>query len=120
MRHIGDDLQRITMTADRRTEELGFHAGLIDEIFRRAAAEHDRRGARPSNHELRRYADVADDVAVPRAVPLVAALGQTHADGGVGNRGAEDWYARAVRRGQNAVALGLFPEMAAEQVQKLA
>src|SRR5262249_43779938 len=41
MRHVGDDLQRVAVTADLIPVELGLHARLVDEILGWAAAEND-------------------------------------------------------------------------------
>ena len=67
MRDVGDDLQRVAVAADLRAVELGLHARLVDEVLRRAAAEHDRRRPRPADDHVRRLDDVADDVDVAGA-----------------------------------------------------
>ncbi len=62
VRHVGHDLDRELVAADAVVVELGLHAGLVDEVLRRAAAEDDRRGRRPANHDVGRLDDVADHV----------------------------------------------------------
>ena len=68
------------MAADRRTEELRLHARLIDEILRRASAQHDCGRPGPADNKVGRLDDVADDIDVSRPRPLVAPLRQAHAD----------------------------------------
>ena len=104
VRHVGDDLQRVAVAADAVVVELRLHARLVDEVLRRAAAEHDRRGARMPDHEVRRLDDVADDIDVPRGGIAMPRLRQAHPDRRIGNRRAEDRHRRAVRGGQDAVA----------------
>ena len=74
MRHVGHDLQRVAMAADLVAVELRLHARLVDEILRRAAAEHDRRRPRPADDDVRRFDDVADDVDVAFAGRLLPGL----------------------------------------------
>ena len=120
MRHVGDDLQRVAVAADLVAVELGLHAGLVDEVLRRAAAEHDRRGPRPADHQVRRLDDVADDVDVAGAGLLLPRLRQPHPDGRIGDRRAEDRHVGAIGAGQDPLEPGGLPEMAAEQVEELA
>src|SRR5690606_27795506 len=64
MRDVGHDLKGVAVAADAVVEELRLHARLIDEVLRRAAAEHHGCRARMPDHDVRRLDDVADDVDV--------------------------------------------------------
>src|SRR5439155_3206523 len=81
VRHVGDDLQSIPVSAHFVAVELGLDAGLIDEVLGRAAAEDDRRGPRAPDDDVRRLDDVADHVDIAGARLVVPRLRQTHADG---------------------------------------
>ena len=119
MRHVGHDLQRVPVSADLVAIELGLDGGLVDEVLRRAAAEHDRRGSRPPDHQVRRFDDVADDVDVAGAGLLLPRLREPHPDRRIRNRRTENRHVGAVGGRQDAVASGRFPEVPAEQMEKL-
>src|SRR5687767_9463759 len=106
------------MPADRSAEKFGLHARLVDEIFRRASAEHDRGRTRSSDNQICRLDDVANDVDVPGTWSLVASLRQSHSDGRIGDGGTENRHAGTVGCGQNSVLLRFFPEVPAETIQK--
>src|SRR4029077_19421439 len=80
LRNVGDDLQRVTMSADVVAEELRLHAGLIDEVLGRAAAQHHRGSTGTANDNVGRLHDVANDVNVAGAGRFLARLRQSHAD----------------------------------------
>ena len=120
MRHVGDDLERVAVAADAVVEELRLHARLVDEILRRAAAEHDRGRPRMADHEVGRLDDVADDVDVAGGRVAVARLRQPHADRRVGDRRAEDRHVGLVGGGQDPLLAGFLPQVLAELVDELA
>src|SRR5258708_40232022 len=52
VRHIGDHLERVTVAADIVVEKFRLHAGLVDEVFLRAAAQYHCGGARCEDHDI--------------------------------------------------------------------
>ena len=120
MRHIRDDLQRVPMPADAVVVELRLHARLVDEVLGCAAAEHDRRRARPPDDEIRRLDDVADDVDQAGARVAMPRLRDTHANRRVRDRRAEDRDAGTIRRREDPFLLRLLPEILTEPVEKFA
>src|SRR6266849_542055 len=112
VRHVGHDLQRVPVSADLVAVELGLDGGLVDEVLRRAAAEHDRRGPRPPDHQVRRFDDVADDVDVAGAGFLLARLREAHADRRIRNRRTENRHVGPEGGRQDAVPAGRLPEVA--------
>src|SRR6185436_2321715 len=116
VRHVGDDLERVAVPADLVAVELRLHARLVDEVLRRAAAEDDRGGPRPADHQVRRLDDVADDVDVAGAGLFLPRLGQAHPDRRIGDRRTENRDVRAVGAGEDTLEAGGLPEVPAQQV----
>src|SRR5262245_17968720 len=117
---FGDDLHGEFVAADGVVQHGGGGLALLDERFSHAAGEVDHAGRTGLGDDLSHLDHVLNHVELELVLLLDAADADGHAEGAVGDGGAEYGHARFEGRGQNAVFGGDLAQLAPQQVQKFA